>query len=313
MRRLPWILAVPALAIAQIGNVEMTAPTIGYVFDRESRGLRPIEGVPGAAILGNLVALGVPLDWASVSPNRRYAIAGVAGSGQLMLVKLDGAVGVARQTEMGLAEIAFSPAGETMALMAASRVEVWTGLPNAPQKRGELALGELSGRIDKLAISDDGAAAVALSGGELWRLTEQEPQLLGAGYSDLVFLRSSHDLIATQRAEGRVVLFRKTTGEIETEEMAGATQGIEKPVALALSADQRRLAVLNQDRVVVLVERESLTARRLPLDNVPAEGIWRVQGNAVFQFTGNGSEQIWLLDGDAGEPRLVSVARRGEQ
>ncbi|MBI3515533.1 MAG: hypothetical protein HY060_15960, partial [Proteobacteria bacterium] len=45
-------LAVPALAIAQIGNVEMTAPTIGYVFDRESRGLRPLEGVPGAAILG---------------------------------------------------------------------------------------------------------------------------------------------------------------------------------------------------------------------------------------------------------------------
>src|SRR5512134_3362781 len=61
----------------------LTGPVSGMVFDADSRSLRPVVGVPGAAYLGQPAVSG--LDWASVAPNGRAAL--VLSNAQLRLLR----------------------------------------------------------------------------------------------------------------------------------------------------------------------------------------------------------------------------------
>jgi len=45
-------------------------PRLGLVFDRAAGGLRPIGGIPGAAITGEPLALGFTISRAEISPRR---------------------------------------------------------------------------------------------------------------------------------------------------------------------------------------------------------------------------------------------------
>lgn len=132
--------------------------------------------------------------------------------------------------------------------------------------------------------------------GELWRLSEDGAEALGTGFRAMTFLRHSQDLLVLEG--GRLLLLRKAQGEPEEE----AAEGIVKPLAFALSADERTAAILLEDNALLFVDRESHATARLDLTGSGAEGVWRAEGNAVFQLNRDASAGIWLADGDGRLP-----------
>jgi hypothetical protein len=309
MKRYLWIFAAPFLAGAQVASVELSAPTLGYVFDQQSRSLITVDGVPGAALLGGAVQIGASVDWIEIAPNRRYAL-GVR-EGQMMLVRLDGGTGIAAPTGLPAGSVFFSPSASVAAIYTGSSLEVYGGMPDNPNHLHSFA-ADLAGEGKQFAVSDDGNAAAGLVGGGLWRLSEDTPEALGAGFRDLAFLRRSQDLLALDAAGNRLILFRKAQPG-EPEEEAAAGDGIVKPLAFALSADERTAAILLEDNALLLLNRDTHAAVRLDLTGVGAQGIWRTEGNAVFQLNRDASADIWLADGDAAAPRLAAVLKRGNQ
>ncbi|MCC6365252.1 MAG: hypothetical protein IT165_17190 [Bryobacterales bacterium] len=307
MKRYLWIFAAPVLAGAQIASVELSAPTLGYVFDQQSKSLVSVDGVPGAALLGGTVQIGAPIDWITIAPNRRYGL-GVR-EGQMLLVRLDGGTGVAAPTDLPVGSVFFSPSGSAAAIYTGSRLEVYGGMPDNPNHIHSFA-ADLPGEGAEFTVSDDGNAAIGLVAGELWRLSEDTAEALGTGFRGAAFLRSSQDLLSLDADGGRVVLFRKAqAGEPEEE----AAEGIVKPLAFALSADERTAAILLEDHALLLLNRDTHAAVRLDLTGIEAQGVWRTEGNAVFQLNRDASAGIWLADGDAAAPRLAAVLKRGNQ
>jgi len=311
MKRILWLLAMPALAIAQIAPVQLTTPALGYVFDANARALRVLEGIPGAAVMGHEVTVGVALDDIHVAPNRRYALGLVAGEERFYLVKLNGATGAAYRTELVVGAFAFSPGGETVVVAGAEQAEVWTQVAEGAVRFAAMELGSLAGRIDKLAVSDDGNAVLVLSSGGLWLLdSANEPKQLGEGYSDAAFSPMSHKVVAASRLESRIDLIEKAGEDGAWTSIASRAQGILNPVAVALSADGRMIVALNEGASLVAIDRESLQAQQFSLEPVSAGGLWRSHGGAVFQLARSANQDVWIFDGDNPSPRVVMVHRR---
>lgn len=303
-RYLRYCLVTPLLMHAQVAEVEMSAPTLGYVLDGTSRQLHALEGVPGAAVLGRGVHLGAPIDKVWLSASRRYGLA-VSGSA-LLLIKLDGGSGAAIAMGDGQPEAAgFSPDGRWAAIARGGAVELWQGFPDRPALAGSYRAPD--GGVAKVAVSDDGSRIAAISGSDLVLVSERSHAIASDGrYVDLCFLGSSHTLLALDGAAGRLVSWQKVG---EPGESAILLDGLEGAQALGMAADESVVAVLNPG-AVVLLERSSGKTRTLQLPDTEMDGLWRTTGNSVFQLNRAADRRIWLVDGDSAAPRLFSAAGR---
>lgn len=302
MKRYLWILALAVTAAAQEVAVELTTPTLGYIYDEQAKTLRAIEGVPGAASIGSPMHLGAGLDFVTVAPSRRYAFGYENGSESLLLLRLEGNAGVARASSLPRARAWFSPSGEVAVFDLGERVEMWGGLPDEPRRIGELASGGLS--ANRLAVSDDGGMVAALVDGELYRLTADTPERLAQGIRDVAFLRGTRDLLALDA--GRLVRFGK--GEAEQEETL--LSGLQEATGFAISRDQKQVGITGAD--VVVAELRTGSAVHLDAGEVRFDAIARAEGDAVFQLH-NAAGETWLLDAEGGTARLLAVAARGNQ
>jgi hypothetical protein len=300
----PDPLSTNELASAALAGVDVAAPTLGYAFDPEAQTLRAIEGVPGAATLGDPIALEARLAAVSVAPSRRFALARPAEGRQLLLIRLDGATAKAFHTGWRSGEISFSPSGTAVAILSEEGIDVWSGLPDLLVHVGTLRSPVETSRV---ALSDDGRAVAVLASGELWRLTPEGPQALFSGVRDIAFAANSHQLVAA--LAGRVISFAKLSQDDAPATLIEEMDGIER---LSLSADGRLLVALNADHGITVADL-STSARSRIAGPESAGSLMRAQGDAVFQLAADSSGEIWLLDAGGPSPRIVSVQKRSDQ
>lgn len=78
-----WVLIITCSA----QDTRLSGPITGLVFDKPSQSLRQIVGMPGAAMLGQAILSDV--DWASVAPNGRVALAMRQGEARLFSAATD--------------------------------------------------------------------------------------------------------------------------------------------------------------------------------------------------------------------------------
>src|SRR5215813_10177316 len=52
----------------------LATPELGFVFDTELGSIRPIRGIPGAALLGNPIHTGFPIVRAAIAPRQQFTI-----------------------------------------------------------------------------------------------------------------------------------------------------------------------------------------------------------------------------------------------
>lgn len=301
MKRYLWILALATAGVAQQAAVELTTPTLGYIFDEQARTLRAIEGVPGSAAIGNPLHLGAGLDFIAVAPNRSYAFGYENGGDALVVVRLDGNVGARRNSILPRARAWFSASGEVAAFDLGERAEVWGGLPDAPRRIGEFSTGGHA--ADKLLVSDDGGMVAMLADGELYRLNPESAVRLGQGIRDAAFLRGTRDLFALEA--GRLVRFLKAESESEETVLTG----FEEAAAFAISRDQKQVAVAGAE--IMVADLRTGQAARVESGEIRFDAVARAEGDAVFQLHAANGE-TWLLDADSA-PRLQSLAARGNQ
>jgi hypothetical protein len=308
------LLAISAVPLCgQPGQVG--GPVVGFVFDGSLRALRPILGIPGASTLGTPLDAGLELSSATVAPRQDSAVA-IDSGGSPHLLRLGSGVAEVRCGACpSTADAAvFSPSGSAVALYAAGRVQIVTGLPDAPAAGAGFEVGSPSrlgrGRTlaPPMALSDDGAWLLVSARGsvDLFAANGGPRQLLETGAYPLVaFAAGSHDAAVADVRGAALVLFHDVAGA-STQQPLATPGGIRYAGALAFSADGSRLFLASAaEQSVAVIDLASGTRTVATCDCTPT-GLAAM--GKVVRLNEAGAGPLWLLDADgAAGPRVVFV------
>jgi hypothetical protein len=320
------ILATAGLLSGQPNQV--AGPIVGFVFDSAERALRPIQGIPGASLLGDPVSFGFDLAAVYVSPGQDSAFV-VGADASLHLFRL-GTGSVGEVSLGGLAgapqSLVFSPSGTAAALFAAGKARVLTGLPNAPLLVATVTVpgpGQAAARAsagsrtvslrapgEALAISDDGSYLLTVSGGQVRLLSIQGENrgLLPAEADALVaFAAGGHDAAVMDSVSG-LTLIRDAAGAASPQVLAVPDDGLASPAGLAFSRDQKTLYVASAaSRSVAAFNLAAASRSAIACNCTPA--MLAPLGNS-FRLNGISAGPLWLLDSGNSSPRTVFVPAR---
>jgi hypothetical protein len=259
---------------------------------------------------------GAAIKVAAIAPSADYAVvADESGAG--WFYGPAGARGVAavELSELaGATHLATSPSGDSFAAYAAGsgRLSVYR-VSGAELQLVRSSAIAISGELTRLAVADGGKDPAVITrdatGTSIVRIGESGSRAVAAlpGASELVFFRGSEKALlldATQNAlyEADLVLQNPTLTLV-----ASGSQGIEAPVGLALSDDNRTAAVASAaSRKATLIDLATRNAMQIDLPETPT-GVRRMNSRAVFQLTDASSGPMLLLDVQGASARTVYV------
>jgi hypothetical protein len=312
------LLAGSAGLVAQTGAID--GYTLGFVYDGRSLGLKPLVGIPGAALLGGQLDAGVQIKQAYVSPRQNYAIA---------LTETDVLVASFRSTTdppavatLGFASsaaniVTLSSNGAAGAFYSSNEavIRIVTGLPDAPSIARTLPTAAVTGTLRLLAISNDGTQLIVTADGStlgnLIRLDADGnpiPLPNSSHPSALQFIGDSGDLLVADDVDDTVSIVKDVGGAGLLNHLAGAADGIAGPIGLSASIDGKQIVVANGRNGNILVLDANGPARgsyACPCN--PAE-LGRLNGNSVFLLNGIADNSpLWIFDGDSATPRVMFI------
>jgi hypothetical protein len=314
---IPLLAVTGSLAWAQSGSV--AGPSAGYLYDPGAQVVRQIRGIAGAATLGDPVDFGMPMMRAQISSRGDFA-AVTAADGALHLFRLaNGAATELAQTRQGAVQAVafFSPTGSAMALYRTDGVQVWRGLPDAPEVAFTSAIRTVlfaaitsasNHRIipgGLIAVSDDGSVMLHSADGSVAVVTANGTRKLAdtKGPVAIAFAPKGHD--AAVVAGGTLSLYKDVTG-------ASTRQDIPNMSAIAgvaFSVDGARVLMAGLRAVTVL---DRATGQAQPLQCDCQIGGLAPMGS-MFRLNEMGAGPVWLVDVSEAEPKLIFVpARAGE-
>jgi len=317
------VLAASSSLPAQQGR--LSGPVAGFVFDNSGRVMRPIQGVPGASLLGDPLSFGIDIAAAYIAPRQDSAI--VVGADQsLHLFLLNG--GAPLEVSLGgitgtPERVVFSPSGTAVALISSGSARVLTGLPGAPALTGSVKVeGNATGgapgprsrsvSAPSLALSDDGTYVLTIAQGTVRLLSVhgQNRMLVPAQVSaQVAFAPGGHDAAVVDSLTG-LTLIRDTSGAAGTQLLAAPDEGLAGPVGVAFSQDKQTLYVASAKAQSVAAfnlagaSRTAIGCACTPTTLAP-------MGN-LFRLTELTTGPLWVLDGTAATPRTVFVPARVE-
>ena len=301
MIRILVFAATSMLALAQPPGPSISLPFLGYVFDDNSKSIRLISGVPGAASLDSSVASGTAVDSGFVQSRARLSIAN-AKDGGVMLIRWSG---TPQSMELGSALsrvtlAAFSRSGDWAAISDGTTVEVWSGLSGTP------AVGSTfnpDGSVTAVAVNDNGTMALADGSGDVMLMGDNSRTLASGGsWTALAFLPNGRDLLATDAAAQNLTLIQ----DIQNSATASVVLNVsERPGALVVSGDGSQAAVGLADSVTI-VNLSSGAASSIDC-GCQAGRLDLLQGNLVARITDAQTGAQFLLDADSAQPRIGSL------
>jgi hypothetical protein len=243
-------------------------PVEGFTFDAPSKTIRAVTGLPGSAYLGAALLSG--LDYASVAPRQRYAVAFqngrvllVTGLGldQTSTTELPGSVAVPEG-------VAWSDDGSVAILY--SRRDNWiqtlSGLPAAPAPGASLSLAPLGGSLSAVAVDGHGGHIAIAIGGENPGVFQ-----VADGQNVVPLLSSSKPVaVAFSTDGGTLYALDGATRQITGISMANFASrdlflvGLEDPVAIALAQDAAQKPLIfaagGRDRALLSYDASSQQA-----------------------------------------------------
>ena len=297
-----WMAAI-ALAVltwpaaAQLGGFHGVLS--GFVYTPASRSVRPLLGVRGATSIGP--PLLDQVDWASVAPGGRAALAVKSGHPAVLLglstmtpseAPADGLIDSADR-------VAWSRDGSFAAVYSTTssllqRIRFGASGPSADSPLDTSSLGRLS----TLAIDTAGGSiAFGTDAGRLYLLENGlSPALISstiAQPSAAAFDDSGLRLYVVDAATQRISEFDSGAGEVEFATLDGADAAI----GLAVSANGRYLLVTGEAKTVRVYETSSRSLiNTIPLDFRPSR-MERLLTDPVFLLNGDhGGEYLLVLD-----------------
>jgi hypothetical protein len=286
------LIGLPVLVCGQ--QSQITGPVSGYVFDKSAHGLRPVQGLPGASLLGDPIDFGLQVASVSVAPRLDAAFV-TAADGTLHLFRIQSGApadlnlnGLANSPE----RVSFSPSGTAAALYGRGSVQIVSGLPDSATIAASLTLPAAP---DSLALSDDGTALMAASGNTVELFTgaaDQGALTTTAGPALIAFAPSGHDAAVVDRTGAGVVLFHNLGLAVSSQNLAPIDDTIQSAAALAFSVDGQQLLVAGGSSVTTF--NLAAGARgAIPCGCTPST---LARMGDLFRLNELSQEPLWLLD-----------------
>jgi hypothetical protein len=220
------------------------------VIDSRLHSLRPINGIPGGAQLGDPVQLPFAIGVAAVSAPQDYALATAfrkggppvlargLRSGAPQTAAIDGAIAASG--------IAIAESGSVAVLYSNSDLQLQfvTGLPAAPQALDPVDLSALNGGVAAIAVDSAGANALLVSGdGNIYRVAARGSHgvnwlLRAPGASSASLLPNGDDAVVGSSDTGEVLLLHGISGSLSVRTIAGPSNGITSARAVRAISDQ---------------------------------------------------------------------------
>jgi hypothetical protein len=299
-------LLCPALALAQAGT--WTAPRLGYFFDPDSKAIRVLAGVPGAAAADDTLAFASKLESAWTAPGRTFALATVHDVAGLQLLAWSNSGVNTSQLDQSIQPtlVAFSPSGSAAVLWNkdSSVLQVWSGLPDAPRLARQLSAHGVTA-----AAATDDAALLALVDDTGATVYAQDKDVQHLPFVTAVqFLGHSTDLVAAFASTNQVQLIRTPGPHAAVTTLAGPSEGISGPVSLAVAGSSRQVAVANSaGRSVTLIDLDAGSATTLSCNCTPRQ-VSPLVGQTVFHVA---SDSPLVVDRRDGSWRVTTVPTNG--
>ena len=283
-------LCLAATAWGQPGGVN--GPTSGYVFDSESRTLRPIRGVAGIAHLG--AALVADADAASVSNDGTLAVTSRLGSIELIR-GFDSAAPLRSVLAQEPGSVLFAWSGHDLAavLTAARKVLIWRDTANAP---ASLSISGIDGDIRRALL--DGEKLVIAAKGGLYLVRNGATTRLATLDEPSAMILSGGDLFVADFAAGQVLRIRDYAGSAAIETFAAVAQ----PVGLQIVRHNLLVASAKTRSVDVFDVATRVQVGSVELDFLPT------------RLESVGTRPLALLnEGSPGEPLYVLDSKDSPQ
>lgn len=314
--RLPAILYLLGLS----GNcgiliAELKPPVLGHVRGINAGTIDRIDGVPGAAQVRSGSQIIDTTQRIVVSAEQNYTVAIRAVDQAVMMFRLDQHNPELQKLSSAIPanRIALSQKGTVAAIYShsAETIQIFDGLPGSPNHQRSISTTALGGRVESMAVSDDGAnvlASGANGSGEVLVVTEKgtETLSLAAPVTDIVFRPHRQEAVILTSHEVLHVTF--LPDETVFALIAGAEHGIVRPSAAEFSRDGKRLYIADVDaRRIHIIEPGRDSAQSLSCDCSPS-GLQRLKGEAVFAVEEPSASLVRILDHDSSaEPRILLV------
>jgi DNA-binding beta-propeller fold protein YncE len=284
----------------------LRGPVVGYVFDATQKAIRPVNGIPGSALLGAPLTFAFPVTAAAFSPRGDFALA-ISGSSVYLLRNIlrPFQAEVLEGEFISAERVILNSDGSVAALYdgEARQIQLLRGLPSTPTVEPALDLSSLSGKITAIAIDRTGSnvlIAVSADGGALYVASAGQPIRPVASFespSALALAHDDHDVIVADAASNQLTLIRNFAGTPEPAWLAGARDGVSNPVGLAVSSDNRTLYVANAATRTLDVwnlEAQSVVTS-LALDAEPTR-LTSFQSSSMFVLNDVGDHPLLLLE-----------------
>jgi hypothetical protein len=219
--------------------------------------------------------------------------------------------------------IAYSPSGTAAALYAKGRIQLISGLPDAPVIAGDLAFafGERApSRFNRrgaareagaFAVSDDGrfVLGVASRSVRLAGLAGENLSLMPAAEDAAVaFAPGGHDAAIADPANAGIVLIRNVDGDAARRQFSAPDSNAAAAAGVSFSADGLKLYVASSNRLASF-DVASGEGAAIACNCEPA-GLYPVGG--LFRLSEPGAAPLWFLDARGSEPRVFFVPVRTE-
>ena len=304
-----FIVLVLSLQAAETG-LGVRTPQLGAVLDEQSKQLRVIEGVPGAANLGAGSAIGA-VEQAWISPQSKRALVRLGGETPgLAIVDWQEQFRIFRSDALsgGADFAAISPSAKTFTRSIGGKIEAW-----------QIGFGSLNllwtadapDGIAALAISDDGELVAVVAPGSVQVLQSAGRNSTVASmtaFGAMSFAHNSHAFLLGEETGGKALFFEDALGPAPSE-ILWEVASPESLIGISFSGDNRRIALALATETSGRVRLADILGQNMLVFDTESRpnGLFRAQGNAVFQLSSSSKGTIFLLDGDSPDPRLVTV------
>ena len=310
------LIFLPLLPAGAQGMASVAGPSLGFAYDASLGAIRPIRGIPGAAILDDPIDAGFAFAAAAISPRQDYALALSADDGQVRLIRFQNGGLTALFVNNAMVSpdrMIFSPSGRAAVLyqQSSGRLQVLAGLPEAPtaQDAGTLVF---TGSQAGIAVSDDGALVLLASGGQdsdpVWLLAPGGNllQLPLPGSSVAVsFRRDSHDALALTRT-GDLYLARNVDTSLDLRQVHAGDEQTSSPVAVQFSSNGARAYTANATGTLAAFDLATGAANMVSCQCGPT-GLQPLNSGMLFRLNEISNLPLLLLDGSGAAPRVWFV------
>jgi hypothetical protein len=126
-------------------------------------------------------------------------------------------------------------------------------------------------------------------------------------FGGMAFLPGTDDALLADAGMSSVIKVSHLSGDITRTPVAGAADGVLKPSALAISADGRLAAVLNNGSSVLRLDLSGKSASVTSLCHCAPTELEPIAGNFAFRLNEPGSGTVWAFDGNNPQPRIFFI------